>query len=313
MNNTRVTSPFGWDSTASDVVEGTDLSGLRAVVTGGASGIGTETTRALARAGAAVTLAVRDPSAGHRVAAEIAADAAKGPVAVSPVDLSDQESVAAFVGNWAGPLDILVNNAGVMAPPLSRTKEGWESQFATNYLGHFALTTGLHDALAQSGHARVVSVSSVGHLNSDIDYDDIDFLRRPYDPQIAYAQSKTATVLFAVEGNRRWARDGITVNAVNPGPVLATGLTRHYDPAVLDRMLASSAWKVKTPAQGAATSVFAATWPPLEGIGGRYFEDCNEAEPGAPGGRRGVAAYALDPDNAAHLWQVSTAKLASPR
>jgi NAD(P)-dependent dehydrogenase (short-subunit alcohol dehydrogenase family) len=213
------------------------------------------------------------------------------------------------VRQWDGPLDVLINNAGVMAAPLRRTKEGWESQFATNHLGHFALATGLHRALRQAGQSRVVSVSSVGHLNSDIDYDDIDFLRRPYDPQTAYAQSKTATVLFAVEAYRRWERDGIIVNAVNPGPVLASNLTRHYDPTLLERMLASSAWRVKSPEQGAATSVFVATSPLLKGIGGRYFEDCAEAAPGERGGRSGVAAYALDPDNAARLWRVTVAKL----
>jgi NAD(P)-dependent dehydrogenase (short-subunit alcohol dehydrogenase family) len=308
MEITRLTSPFEWESTAADVISGIDLTGTRTVVTGGSSGIGVETARALAVAGAEVTLAVRNIDTGRQVAAEITARTGNHAVLVAPLDLSEQASVAAFVCEWDGPLDVLINNAGVMASPLSRTREGWESQFATNYLGHFALTTGLHEALRQAGHARVVSVSSVGHLGSDIDYDDIDFLRRPYDPQVAYSQSKTATVLFAVEANRRWQQDGITVNAVHPGPVLATNLTRHYDPIVLEKMLSSSAWRVKTTEQGAATSVFVATSPLLEGVGGRYFEDSNEAEPGEPGGRSGVAAYALDPKNATHLWQVTLEK-----
>src|ERR1700754_767514 len=172
-------SPFGWESTAAEVVKGIDLSGGRAVVTGATSGIGVETARALAGAGAEVTLAVRDLDAGHKVAAGI-----DGVVRAARLDLSSQDSVAGFVRDWTGPLDILINNAGVMAAPLSRTVQGWESQFATNYLGHFALTTGLHAALRRAPSARVVSVSSVGHLGSDIDYDDIDFVRRPYDPQI---------------------------------------------------------------------------------------------------------------------------------
>jgi NAD(P)-dependent dehydrogenase (short-subunit alcohol dehydrogenase family) len=308
METTRLTSPFGWESTAADVVSGIDLTGRRAVVTGGASGIGIETARALAARGAEVTLAVRNVDAGRQAAADITAASGGPAVLVAPLDLSEQASVAAFVRGWDGPLDILVNNAGVMASPLSRTKEGWESQFATNYLGHFALTTGLHRALRQAARGRVVSVSSVGHLGSDIDYDDVDFLHRPYDPQIAYSQSKTAAVLFAVEASRRWEQDGITVNAVHPGPVLATDLTRHYNPAVLGKMLSSSAWRIKTPEQGAATSVFVATSPLLEGIGSRYFEDSNEAEPGEPGGRSGVADYALDPDNATHLWRVTIEK-----
>jgi NAD(P)-dependent dehydrogenase (short-subunit alcohol dehydrogenase family) len=321
-------SPFGWESTAAEVVKGVDLSGLggrgegsggrvvgrqggrsarlRAVVTGATSGIGVETARALAGAGAEVTLAVRDVDAGREVASGIV-----GEVNVARLDLSIQESVGTFVSDWNGPLDILINNAGVMAAPLSRTAEGWESQFATNYLGHFALTTGLHEALRKATHARVVSVSSVGHLGSDINYEDIDFRHRPYDPQTAYSQSKTATVLFAVEASRRWAADGITVNAVNPGPVLASNLMRHYDPAVLERRLAQSTWRVKTPEQGAATSVFVATSPLLEGIGGRYFEDCDEAPLAEPGGSSGVAGFALDPINAAHLWRVTEEKLRS--
>ncbi len=218
----------------------------------------------------------------------------------------------AFTAAWDGPLHLLVNNAGVMAAPLSRTPEGWELQFATNHLGHFALTTGLHAALAAEG-ARVVSVSSSAHLRSDVVYDDIHFERRPYEPWSAYGQSKTANVLFAVEATRRWSADGIFVNAVMPGSI-RTNLQRHVTEEELARLRAAagggSDFQWKTTEQGAATSVLLATSPQLEGVGGRYFEDCAEAAPAQEGnGRRGVAAYALDPDSAARLWTVSEAML----
>ena len=178
----------------------------RAIVTGASSGIGVETARALADAGAAVTLAVRNTAAGHRVAAEIRESTGNRAVTVGALDLSDLSSVAAFVAAWSGPLDILVNNAGVMAmQELTCRPSGHEMQFATNHLGHFALATGLHDALAAAGSARIVSVSSGGHLRSPVVFDDIDYAFRDYDPFGAYGQSKTANVLFAVEATRRWA------------------------------------------------------------------------------------------------------------
>jgi NAD(P)-dependent dehydrogenase (short-subunit alcohol dehydrogenase family) len=308
MSNERITTDFNATSTAADVIKGIELDGHRAIVTGGASGIGIETARALAGAGAEVTLAVRDLDAGARTARELTRDTGNERVLVAKLDLADQESVAAFVADWSGPLDLLINNAGVMASPLSRTSQGWESQFATNHFGHFALATGLHDALAAAEGSRVVSLSSVAHLNSGIDFDDIHFDRRDYDPALAYAQSKTANVLFAVEATKRWADEGITVNAVHPGAILATSLTRHYDPQVLDDLVASGRYTFKTPEQGAATSILVATSPLLDGIGGRYFEDANEALPYDPNlEHRGVAAHALDPEAAARLWDVSAA------
>jgi NAD(P)-dependent dehydrogenase (short-subunit alcohol dehydrogenase family) len=186
-------------------------------------------------------------------------------------------------------------------------------QFATNHLGHFALANGLHRALAEAGGARVVSVSSSGHLRSPVVFDDIHFERRDYDPWLAYGQSKTANVLFAVEATNRWAGDGITVNALMPGGI-RTNLQRYVTDEELNRLRAqtgSEEARWKTPEQGAATSVLVATSPLLDGIGGRYFEDCNEAGPNRPGSRFGVAAYALDPDAAARLWQVSVDTLAS--
>ncbi len=304
---TRFTTPFGFETTAAEVMAGVDLTGRRAVVTGGASGIGIETVRALAGAGAEVTLAVRDLAAGQRVADDIIADTGNKQLLVAPLDLAEQASVAAFVAGWQGPLDILVNNAGVMAAPLTRTPEGWELQFATNHLGHFALATGLHPALSAAGGARVVSVSSSGHLRSPVVFDDIHYTRREYDPWQAYGQSKTANILFAVEAAQRWAGDGIVVNALMPGAI-RTNLQRHVSEEDLTRMRNQSGPAVpwKTPEQGAATSVLLAASPLVDGVTGRYFEDCNEAEPSQPGNlRRGVAAYALDPEAAARLWQVS--------
>jgi NAD(P)-dependent dehydrogenase (short-subunit alcohol dehydrogenase family) len=314
MSDTRVTTPFGAQTTAATVIEGVDLTGRRAIVTGGASGIGVETAKALASANAEVTLAVRNLEAGRRTAAEITATTGNEHVLVAPLDLADQASVAAFVEGWDGPLHILVNNAGIMATPELRTQQGWEMQFATNHLGHFALATGLHDALAAAGTARVVSVSSVGHVNGEVVFDDIHFERRPYDPWLAYGQSKTANVLFAVEADNRWAAEGITVNALNPGRIPGTNLVRHIGdvqnaPASFEPGSTAVSWKKVE--QGAATSVLLAASPLVDGIGGRYFEDCQVAEPHQPGVRRGVAAYALDPGYAARLWQVSLDTLAA--
>ncbi|HEX4483216.1 MAG TPA: SDR family NAD(P)-dependent oxidoreductase [Solirubrobacteraceae bacterium] len=308
---TRIKTPFGAQSTAAEVIDGIDLSGRCAIVTGGASGIGVETARALAGAGADVVLAVRDVEAGRRTAAEIVENDPDARVSFARLDLADRASVAEFIAPWEGPLHILVNNAGVMAAPLMRTPQGWEMQFATNHLGHFALALGLHDALAAAGDARVVSVSSSAHLGSPIVFDDIHFDEREYEPWAAYAQSKTANVLFAVEASKRWADDGIVVNALMPGAI-RTKLQRYVSEEELDRLRkasGSSAPGWKTIEQGAATSVLLATSPLLEGVGGRYFEDCNEAEPNEPGTRRGVAAHALDADDAARLWDVSVATL----
>ncbi|MBO0850573.1 MAG: SDR family NAD(P)-dependent oxidoreductase, partial [Pseudonocardia sp.] len=215
----RITTPFSAESTAAEVIAGVDLSDHRAVVTGGASGIGIETARALAGAGAEVTLAVRNMAAGERSAADIVESTGNKAVLLAELDLADQASVAAFVAGWDGPLHILVNNAGVMASPLMRTPRGWEMQFATNHLGHFALAIGLHDALAAAGGARIVSVSSSAHHRSPVVFSDIHFERREYDPWLAYGQSKTANVLFAVEATKRWAADGIRANALMPGGI----------------------------------------------------------------------------------------------
>ncbi|WP_430496725.1 SDR family NAD(P)-dependent oxidoreductase [Micromonospora trifolii] len=306
--NNPITTSFAHHSTAMDVIRGVDLVGRRAIVTGGSSGIGVETARALASAGAEVTLAVRNPDAGQQAANDITGTTGNDSVLVAPLDLADQGSIADFVANWDGPLHILVNNAGIMAAPLSRTPQGWEMQFATNHLGHFALASGLRPALAASDGARIVSVSSAAHLRSPVVFEDIQYDKREYEPWQAYGQSKTANVLFAVEATRRWADDGILTNSLMPGAI-RTNLQRYVSDEELDRLRAGNAATWKTVEQGAATSVLVAASPLLHGVGGRYFEDCQEAAPNQPGGRTGVAAYALEPEAAERLWQVSTALL----
>jgi NAD(P)-dependent dehydrogenase (short-subunit alcohol dehydrogenase family) len=316
---TPITTAFGRESTAAEVARGIDLSGRRIVVTGAASGIGVETARALAGAGAEVTLAVRNTDAGEATARDITASTGNAGVHAHHLDLADRASVAAFAAGWSGPLHALVNNAGVMASPEAHTAEGWELQFATNHLGHLALALGLHGALAAAGGARIVALSSSAHRLSPVVFDDIHFEHREYEPWAAYGQSKTANVLFAVEATRRWAGDGITANALMPGAI-RTNLQRHVedDPATLARWAAAEragAFFWKSTEQGAATSVLLATSPALADIGGRYFEDCTEAavnDDDDPLVRHGVRSYALDPAAATRLWDASLAMLAAP-
>jgi NAD(P)-dependent dehydrogenase (short-subunit alcohol dehydrogenase family) len=294
-------TPFSRTSTASQVIDGVDLSGKTAIVTGAGSGLGIETARALASVGAEVTLAVRRPQAAAEIAVGIIRETGNAAVSVSALDLSDQHSVRAFTAAWERPLHILVNNAGIMAlPELERTREGWEMQFATNFMGHFALTVGLHGALAAANGARVVSVSSSGNLRSPVVFDDLHFDFLSYDPLAAYGQSKTADVLLAVEATRRWSGAGIYANALNPGAI-ATGLQKHTGG------LKTPKDRQKTVPQGAATSVLLAASPLLDKVGGRYFEDCNEAATVTrrPADYAGVAWYALDPANAERLWETA--------
>jgi NAD(P)-dependent dehydrogenase (short-subunit alcohol dehydrogenase family) len=297
----RITTPFGFHSTAGDVLRGVDLSGKRAIVTGGASGIGLETSRVLVNAGAEVTLAVRRPEAAQEATRELRA-VNRGEVRVATLDLADLASVRQFTTQWSGRLHILVNNAGVMAiPDLQTTAEGWELQFATNYLGHFALVSGLHDALKAAEGARIVSLSSSAQLLGPVVFDDLHFRFRAYEPFAAYAQAKTACALMAIEATRRWQHEGIFANAVHPGAI-ATNLQKHTGG------LKTPVERRKNPEQGAATSVLLAASPLLDGVGGRYFEDCNEA---VVVERRtadftGVAPYAIDAANAQRLWAVAS-------
>ncbi len=307
----RITSPFEWASTAGEVVAGIDLHGRRALITGGAGGIGVETARALASAGAETIIAARNLAAAESVASDIRSTTGNAAVSVMQLDLMDRASIDQLVEDFSGPLHILINNAGIMAVPERQlSPEGHEMQFATNHLGHFRLTLGLLPSLRAADGARVVSVSSRAHLNSPVVFEDIDFERRPYDPALAYAQSKTANVLFAVGAAQRWLDDGIATNALHPGAIAESNLSRHYDPAVLAELRNSGRYVFKTLAQGAATSVFVATSPLLDGIGGRYFENCQETDvddPTAAGiDAAGIAAYALDPEAADRLWALST-------
>jgi NAD(P)-dependent dehydrogenase (short-subunit alcohol dehydrogenase family) len=307
------TTTYGPTTTAAEIDAKVDLHGKRAVVTGASSGIGVETARALASTGAEVTLAVRNLEAGRKVAdgiAEKLPSGAAGPQ-VAPLDLADPASVAGFVRSWSGPLHILVNNAGVMAlPTLTRTAAGYEMQFATNHLGHFALTTGLHRWLAAADGARVVAVSSIGHLFGPVVFDDLHYRFRPYDQWTSYGQSKSAIVLFAVAAAQRWAGDGVVVNALMPGNIASTALARHMGPddlANFGKETDLTLPPVKTIEQGAATSVLLAASPDVEGVTGRYYEDCAEAPVvhEREGHAGGVAPYVLDPDNADRLWQIS--------
>jgi NAD(P)-dependent dehydrogenase (short-subunit alcohol dehydrogenase family) len=297
----RIITPFGFHSTAAEVAAGLDLADKRIVITGGAAGIGLETARVLAGAGAAVTLAVRRPDAAEVVAERLRQTTGNPAISVRRLNVADLNSVQAFGADWTGSLDVLINNAGIMAvPELERTPQGFELQFGTNYLGHFALGLGLHRALASANGARVVSVSSSGHFFSPVLFDDLGFDFVPYTPIGAYGQSKSATALMAVGISRHWADDGILSNALNPGAI-ATGLQKHTGG------LKTPVERRKTVEQGAATTVLLAASPLVNEVGGRYFEDCTEAEEVAKRPTDftgGYAGYALDPDNADRLWNV---------
>jgi NAD(P)-dependent dehydrogenase (short-subunit alcohol dehydrogenase family) len=312
MTDARITSGFGAYTTAREVVAGQDLTGRTAVITGAASGIGLETARALAEAGARVVLAVRNTPAGGKAAADIARTA-RAPVTVEALDLSDLASVRDFTARWGDhPLHMLINNAGVMACPLSYTPNGLETQIGVNHFGHYLLTVGLVQALARGAEAsgrgsRVVSLSSIGHRRSPVRFEDMNYRLRPYDKWEAYGQSKTANSLFAVAFDQRFADRGINANAVMPGGIM-TPLQRHL---TRDEMIGFG-WidaegavnpAFKTPEQGASTSVWAAAAPELDGVGGRYLENCGEA-PSFDNSHPniGVMPHALDPEAADQLW-----------
>jgi NAD(P)-dependent dehydrogenase (short-subunit alcohol dehydrogenase family) len=318
-----ITTPFDASSTADDVVADLNLTGVRAIVTGASSGIGVETARSLARAGAEVTLAVRNTDAGTKTAEDITESTGNDTIHVSALDLVDRTSIAEFTDRWTGPLHILINNAGVIVRSLARTSDGWELQFATNHLGHFALSLGLHEALAagarERGEARIVSLSSTAHMRSPLVFDDLHFRQRTYDPQAAYAQSKTANSLFAVEATHRWATDGIVANAVNPGGV-STGLQRDFTQKQKDYLAAaeaSGAFVYKTTQQGAATTLVAAVSPEFAHTGGHYLDDGREAHTVANDAdlfhnSHGVKQWALDPDAARKLWTTSLDLIGQP-
>ncbi|WP_394838716.1 oxidoreductase [Pendulispora rubella] len=308
-------SGFDAASTAADVVGNVDLTGKVAIVTGGASGIGVETVRALRMAGADVIVPARAP---HKARTALAG---LDGVAIEPMDLFDPASIDGFVKAFLASrraLHILVNSAGIMACPLVRDARGFESQFATNHLGHFQLTLGLWPALRKANGARVVSVSSWGHRRSPVVLDDPNFDHRDYDRWLAYGQSKTANVLFAVHLDRRGKSDGVRGFSVHPGAIANTGLGRYLSGdelralGVIDEhgnTILDPSKQLKTVEQGASTSVWCATSPILDGMGGVYCENNDIAslvtprKGGSVGG--GVMPHAIDPEAAERLWALS--------
>ena len=314
-------TPFTAASTADDVLAALDISGRNAIVTGGHAGIGLEVTRALSRAGASVTVGARNPTT-----AAAALEGVSG-VEVVQLDLIDPRSINAFAARWlegGRPLHMLVNNAGASGGP-ERDARGYETQFATNHLGHFQLTLALLLALRAAHGARVVNVSSGAQRFGQIRWDDPNFTT-DYDNRAAYAQSKTANVLFAVELDRRWAADGVRGYAVHPGVVVGTKLNSSAGDEALKRMglideagrpIIDPAIGKKTPQQGASTVVFAAAHPLINGLGGVYLKD-NDISPlndaqhqlTAAGIPADVASHSIDPLAAERLWNLSEKLLA---
>ena len=304
-------SGHGVTTTAQEVIGKRRLDGKVAIVTGGYAGIGLETTRVLAAAGATVVVPARSPD---KARAAIASLAHADRIELAPLDLMDPASIDAFAARFVAskrPLHLLIDNAGIMAVPLSRDARGFESQLATNHLGHFQLTARLWPALRAAQGARVVVVSSRGHMRSAVDFDDPWFTRRPYDKMIAYGQSKTANVLFALGLDRRGAPHGVRAFSLHPGAILDTDLSRSMSDeekrAIVERVRALT--QFKTIPQGAATSVWCATNEVLveRGLGGVYCEDCDVAQAvtaDSPSGT-GVRPWAIDPELAERLWTAS--------
>jgi NAD(P)-dependent dehydrogenase (short-subunit alcohol dehydrogenase family) len=305
-------SGFDFHSTAAEVIEGIDLAGKIAIVTGGGSGIGVETVRALASAGAHVVVPARDPAKAAMALRDIEG------IELATLALTDPVSIKAFAQVFlrsGRPLHILVNNAGVMFAPFGHDARGYETQFATNHLGHFELTFRLWPALVQAQGARVVALSSRGHRFGPIDFEDINFDRRPYNKFVAYGQSKTANILFAVGADARGKTNGVRAFALHPGRVISTNLSRFMSAEELAAVptvnehgqpFDDPASYVKSVEQGAATSVWCATSPKLDDMGGLYCEECDVASvvPADSQGL-GVRRYAIDPELADRLWSLS--------
>lgn len=304
---------FGRETTTDEIVQGMDLSGRRVLITGASGGLGAETARALASAGARVTLAARDEAKAEAVAETIRGGGKDRQVDVTELELTSLESVREcakrFLAENEG-LDILVNNAGIMGCEFQRTSRGWELQLATNHIGHFLLTCLLAPALRAAAPARVVNLSSAGHRLAGMDFEDPHFENRDYDKWVAYGQSKTANILFSVELDRRLAASGVRAIAVHPGMIM-TELARYLTPEDIQDLMSraapeSGAPSFKSVEQGAATSTWAAVSEELEARGGFYCEDCNIADEKAEEGSiAGVSPYALDSESARRLWTQS--------
>ncbi len=305
----RDAAKFDEQTTAAEAAEGIDLRGKVALVTGGSSGLGQETARVLADHGAHVILTARDVPKGEGVAAAIRASTRNQQVEVETLELGSLRDIRRFADRFLSThpvLHILVNNAGVMASPPAKTADGFELQFGSNHLGHFLTTSLLAPALLRGAPSRVVCLSSRGHHISPVVFDDIQFERRPYQKWLAYGQSKTANVLFAVGLDRRLGARGVHANALHPGGIM-TELGRHLEPEDIAFLQSRSrGMKLKSVEAGAATSVFTATAPELEGRGGLYLEDCHVAAVNdAPDALDGVKSYAVDVANAERLWELS--------
>ncbi|MFJ8487377.1 SDR family NAD(P)-dependent oxidoreductase [Streptomyces sp. NPDC094038] len=302
----KIGSGFGAASTADEVLAGLDLGGRLAVVTGGYSGLGLETTRALTGAGAHVVVPARCAETAHEALAGLDG------VEVDELDLGDLDSVRGFAERFLASgrtVDFMIDSAGIMACPETRVGPGWEAQFATNHLGHFALVNRLWPALAPGG-ARVVSVSSRAHHFAGMRWDDVQWTHG-YDKWEAYGQAKTANVLFAVHLDRLGRDSGVRAFALHPGGIM-TPLQRHIPrEEMIERGWIDEQGTLlnpqgfKTPEQGAATQTWAATSAQLADMGGVYLEDCDVAEPAVEGATAGVKAWAVDPEQAARLWDLS--------
>jgi NAD(P)-dependent dehydrogenase (short-subunit alcohol dehydrogenase family) len=305
---------FSSQSTTDQVLEGIDLTGKLALVTGASSGLGVETARALASKGARVVMAARDVPKIEQQAAAIRARHPAAQLEVMELHLDRPANVRAFAKAFLARhprLNLLIANAGVMACPLMRTPEGWEMQFATNHLGHFLLANLLAPALIAGAPARVISVSSAGHQFSPVVFDDIHFERRPYDKWQSYGQAKTANILFALELDRRFAGKGVRAFSNHPGGI-RTELGRHLTPEDIQLLTERSQQRAskgvmvwKNVEQGASTQVWGATAPELDGKGGLYLEETQISGTEPPPGSAGCAPYALDPEAAKRLWAVS--------
>lgn len=303
---------FNNESTTDQVIAGIDLQGKTALVTGASAGLGIETARVLAGAGARVVMLARDPDKLAAAVAGIQEQQADAQLETQLLDLADMASIRAAAASLLERfprIHLLINNAGVMACPLQRTADGFELQFGTNHLGHFLFTCLLVPALAAAAPARVVNLSSAGHKFGGVDFEDPNYLQRDYEKWSAYGQSKTANALFSVALDSRLSGRGVNALAVHPGMII-TELGRHLEPADIEALTARASDSdqvggFKSIPAGAATSVWAATSPELEGRGGLYLEDCQVGEPEAEGDAGGYAPHALDPAAAEQLWQLS--------
>ena len=306
-------SNFGHETTADEVLEGIDLSGRTAFVTGGASGLGTETARALAARGAHVVIAARDMKKGEAAAQQVREATGSAKVETIELDLASLASVrrcAEEATRRFDRIDLLINNAGVMACPFGKTADGFEMQFGTNHLGHFLLTNLLLPLVEKGESPRIVNLSSRGHHFDTVHFDDPNFEHRDYDKWRSYGQSKTANIMFAVGLEQRLSGRGIHAYAVHPGGIM-TNLGRHLtedDFAMLRKRMEDNAGgrnAFKNIPAGAATTCYAATAPELEGKGGIYLEDCHVAQTDDESPVDGVRSYAVEPGNADKLWALS--------